>query len=97
MRCRAILENAVFSISSEDYKRIDAWLHEVIYPPILERQKSDPLMSRISRDMNGREVPYLGAIGGGVTYCFTPTSLGTTLVVRWSDGQELDLTDYSMW
>lgn len=35
-----------------------------------------------------------GAIGGSVTYQFTPTSIGTIEGVLCSCGAELDLTDY---
>lgn len=39
--------------------------------------------------------PYLGAIGGGVTYLFTPTSIGTFAAVQFSgDTERHDLTDF---
>lgn len=39
--------------------------------------------------------PYLGAIGGGVTYLFTPTSIGTFAAVQLSgDTERHDLTDF---
>ena len=41
-------------------------------------------------------VPYQGAIGGGVTYEFTPTSIGTVFKVK-ANGKELDLSDYDSW
>ena len=31
------------------------------------------------------------------TYCFTPTGIGTGVVIKCSDGTELDVTDYSNW
>ena len=40
--------------------------------------------------------PNAGAIGGATTYEFTPTSLGTVIIVR-HFGEELDLTDYEAW
>lgn len=40
--------------------------------------------------------PYEGAIGGGITYEFTPTGLGIVTIVRYGD-HELNLTDYSSW
>jgi len=40
--------------------------------------------------------PYTGAIGGGVQYLFTPTSLGTSCTVR-CFGVEKDITDYKSW
>lgn len=35
-----------------------------------------------------------GAIDFGYTYCFTPNSLGETIIVKRADGFEIDLTDY---
>jgi len=34
------------------------------------------------------------AIGGALTYMFTPTSLGCIIKVRYYNGEELDLTNY---
>lgn len=42
--------------------------------------------------------PYYGAIGGGLTYHFTPTTVGLVLkVTEASTGKELDLTDCESW
>lgn len=42
--------------------------------------------------------PYYGAIGGGLTYSFTPTALGTVVKVKEAiTGEEIDLTDYDEW
>lgn len=38
-----------------------------------------------------------GAIGGAITYCFTPTSLGVIMTVKCTCGKELDITDYEGW
>ena len=35
-----------------------------------------------------------GAIGGRLTYSFTPTSLGTITTVKCACGEKCDLTDY---
>lgn len=40
---------------------------------------------------------YCGAAGGGYTFCFTPTGLGTLESVKCIDGTELDLTDIDSW
>ena len=44
-------------------------------------------------------VPYTGSIGGGITFHFTPTSLGTVIKVScsYADIEEIDLTDYEAW
>jgi hypothetical protein len=38
-----------------------------------------------------------GAIGGRLTYCFTPTNLGTIIKIKCACGEELDLTNYESW
>ena len=38
-----------------------------------------------------------GAIGGRLSYCFTPTSLGEIQLVKCACGEELDLTEYKDW
>ena len=86
-----------FSLTKEDYAKIDKWLTEVVYPPIVAEQKKDPeIAGLLFKSSNGVEYPYEGAIGGGLTYHFTPTSLGTIVKVTYRD-QELDLTDWENW
>ena len=42
--------------------------------------------------------PYFGAIGGGLTYLVTPTSLGNVIKARYDYlNVELDLTEYENW
>lgn len=38
-----------------------------------------------------------GTIGGGYTFCFTPTGLGDIVKVKRDDGHELDLTESENW
>jgi len=38
-----------------------------------------------------------GAIGGVLTFSFTPTSIGTVVKVICACGEELDLTEYDLW
>lgn len=86
-----------FSLTKEDYAKIDKWLTEVVYPPIVAEQKKNPeMVGLLFKNSNGVEYPYEGAIGGGLTYHFTPTSLGTIVKVTYRD-QELDLTDWENW
>jgi len=40
---------------------------------------------------------YVGAIGGAITYEFTPTGLGECFIVKCLCGQKFDLTDVSEW
>lgn len=43
------------------------------------------------------EKQYTGAIGGGLTFSFTPTSLGLVIKVKYLDKEEIDLSDYENW
>jgi len=40
---------------------------------------------------------YVGAIGGALTYEFTPTGLGTITVIRCACSEKLDLTNTDEW
>jgi len=49
----------------------------------------------IERDEFGHK--NMGAIGGGLTYSFTPTSLGTVETVQCACGAKLCLTHFEDW
>ena len=86
-----------FEITPEELQKVDDWLHATVYPPILEEQREDPDISMyIFEDSKGRSIPYFGAIGGEVTFSFSPTGLGTVVQVKCRD-KVLDLTDYESW
>ena len=38
-----------------------------------------------------------GAIGGGLSYIFTPTGIGESLKVKCICGEQIDLTDMDKW
>lgn len=92
-----------FTISDEEAAKISKWLSETVYPPIIEEQLKDPATaSMLFEDEDGKiKYPYTGAIGGGLTYEFTPTSIGMVTKVTWGKGtsweQSLDVTDYDLW
>ncbi len=44
-----------------------------------------------------KEKPVTSAIGGALTYHFTPNNLGTTVKVSCACGAEVDLTRYENW
>lgn len=70
---------------------IDDWVKS-LEPEILAIQKQSGLGSY------GDGQPYYGAVGGGLTYSFTPTSLGTIVVVKESTtGKELNVSDACGW
>jgi len=39
----------------------------------------------------------IGAIGGRLTFSFTPTGLGVIIKVKCACGEELDLSNYEEW
>ena len=88
-----------FSVSEAQHAKIDQWLHETVYPPIIAAQRERAAQGGDFGDMTGPMIgtdgqvyPYEGAAGGGLTYCFTPTSMGLILTAKYGD-QELHLYD----
>lgn len=76
-----------FDISEEESERIRAWQQE-IDAKVMKQQKGT--------DMEFPGGAYYGANGGGYTYSFTPTSLGTVVkVINDLTGDVLDITDYN--
>lgn len=77
-----------FEINKAERGVIAAWLEE-LEPEIMAIQGPNPL---------GEDGPYYGAVGGGVTYTFTPTGLGDILVVKeTTTGKELNVTQALDW
>lgn len=86
-----------FELIKEQNKRISNWLKDEIYPEIIAKQKQDienPDVFQQSCWDDG--YPWQGAIGGGLTYCFTPTSIGVIEVVQYGE-HKLDVTQYDLW
>lgn len=98
-----------FTVSPQDEKKITTWLHEVVYPEIVAKQRQDKnIPSHLMFTSNaGVTYPYEGAIGGGLTYEFTPNSIGLHVCVTYpkygklkkdeDKYYKLDLTDYDSW
>jgi hypothetical protein len=88
-----------FEITPEQHERINTWLMTEVYPPVIERQRrgyhGHSLIQFAEHDW-AAGYPYQGANGGGVTYEFTPTSIGVVFKVKAYD-QTLDLSDYENW
>lgn len=66
----------------------------------LEEQKQKLLALQRANGDNGERLQ-LGAIGGAITYEFTPTNLGVVTKVTWCKGMPfeatIDLSDYDQW
>lgn len=87
----------MFSLDPDQSKKLAAWCEEQT-ARALERQRARMSPAEFSMLTVGGKAPYAGAIGGELTYSFTPTSLGT--VVKVTNGltnETLDLTDYDSW
>lgn len=94
-----------FTITDDQEKQIYEWLHTIVYPEWIEYQH------RVFGKNSAPEYisscwalgyPYTGAIGGALTYEFSPTSLGFVKQVTYPgfDGNseyKLDLTNYVDW
>lgn len=50
---------------------------------------------KIKRDIFGRKK--VGAIGGEITYSFTPTGVGCIVIVKCHCGKQLDLSHADEW
>jgi hypothetical protein len=86
-----------FEITDKQKEKMNKWLKDEIYPEQINKQKEYLKEHADVADLYGychkNGYPYEGAIGGGVTYKFTPTSVGTVVKAVAYD-KELDLTDY---
>lgn len=89
----------MFELDKEQSEKLDKWLKTEIYPPIVARQKASGMGDYIMTDDEGNEYPYEGAAGGGLTFMFTPTSIGLITRVMYAGDPErtIDLSDYDMW
>lgn len=87
---------------------VPAWLIPTksqvrILPPLTERESMFSFndIERIKVDefieTHKCTITYEGAIGGKISYIFTPTSLGIAKSVECACGQKSNVTDYSDW
>lgn len=98
-------EPAFLCIVTKGMQRaVDKWLAETVYPQVIEHQKSIQQNKRgysISAEQKfawDTGVPYSGAIGGGLSYCFAQTSIGNMVRAEYNTFDQhfkLDLIDHS--
>lgn len=88
-----------FVITEEEQKRIAAWCKEQDAKAAHIQQQSGQYKDDPHKeDLLRRGMPYYGAVGGSLTYHFTPTAIGTVFAVSHAVTKEtLDLTDYDSW
>lgn len=84
----------MFVLDAEQWLKLNSWLKET-------NKKTAALqwaIPEIRKHMLDEHTTYGGAIGGSLTYSFTPTSLGMIVKVRDAlSKQEIDLTNYDEW
>lgn len=86
-----------FELSEKQEQQIAAWDKEQD-ALMCERQLAEGIYTGSIREMLEEGVPYYGAIGGALTFAFTPTSLGVVVkVTHGGTGAELDVTEYDLW
>jgi len=63
------------------------------------KRRADRLEAKLDEALPIEDLgsPYYGAIGGSMTWSFTPTGIGVVVKVKHASGAELDLTDYDEW
>lgn len=94
----------MFTLTEKEKATLDAWLEEQEKLAVKMQRESyaqsivdDPAMPRnpFKELLLDAGKAYYGAIGGAVTYRFTPNSIGTVIVVEHGyTKNEIDITDY---
>jgi hypothetical protein len=89
----------LFNISEEQQAKLDIWVIQQNQISILKQKANPPNVPRsILESCWEGGFPYGGAVGGNLTYSFTPTSLGVVATVTdVLTGNTIDLTDYLDW
>lgn len=89
----------IFQLNDDQLAKIETWKKEQNLAAV-EKQKENP--PDVPKDLleqfwaNG--YPYGGAIGGELTYSFSPTSIGVQAeVIHAFTGEILDVTEYHTW
>ena len=86
-----------FELTKDDLKRLAKWVKKQDKAYYKEQLKVIPKDDPIREFLKDGQ-PYYGAVGGSLTYSFTPTSVGTVVKVRHAGTKEIfDLTDYASW
>ena len=62
-----------------------------------DQKKLDEWLTVHNKECHYADPTKRGAIGGSLTYKFTPTSIGLITKVKCVCGAEVDLTDYKSW
>jgi len=63
----------------------------------IKKWKKEHKCSLRTSDRGIEEEIYVGAIGGAITYCFTPTGIGIIVEAKCACGEKLNVTDFEDW
>jgi hypothetical protein len=93
--------NHVFTLTDEQNKRLEKFVTDQNILAIRQQKDritlDDPFYL-MYKDHWDDGYAYGGAVGGVITYSFTPTSLGTDLVIRHNlTSNTINLTEYNNW
>lgn len=85
-----------FELDAKQMEQINAWCEEqdaIVYQQQLNGK--DKTIKDMAKMFGGA---YYGAIGGQLTYSFSPNSIGVSATVKHSGtGATLDVSDYDNW
>ena len=71
-----------FSLTDQQWEKIAAW-------------EAEQDAAWANKNHHGH--PYYGAIGGSMTFMFTPNSIGRVEKVQHANGNILDVSEYENW
>ena len=83
-------------LTDEQRLTLDNWLAKEVYPFVIAKQKEIYKNSSFAKQCWELGYPYEGASGGGLTYHFTPSGIGTRITISYGD-YNLDITEYDSW
>ena len=84
-----------FEVTEDQMLKVREWAKKQD-EVVVKRQVDDrdAFVAELARD----GIAYYGAIGGELSFIFTPNSIGISVVVKHAGTKEkLDLTDYDSW
>lgn len=85
-------------ISEHTYKKLKNWISECDAKAVAKQRSEYKNPDAVVIACWNDGYPYFGAIGGGISYTVTPTSLGAAIKARYTYlDEELDLTEYENW
>lgn len=88
-----------FLLTENQTIRLDEWKANQNKKAVQEQKQNPPDVPQdLLDEFWEMGYPYGGAVGGNLTYSFTPTSIGVVVTVKDAFTNEtIDLTDYEDW